>query len=113
LRTSRILSAKTHARSGAFIEMGAELFRRMHDAGVSPEPRPLAEIVLAAGQDAVVHRRWALVARSLLPKIVEYELATEDDVIDIVERGLLQELTAASGLLPLSWPMIGQWSCKP
>jgi ubiquinone/menaquinone biosynthesis C-methylase UbiE len=107
------LIRRTHSRSGASIEMGAELYERMRDAGLEPAPRPLAEIVLAAGQGLLVHRRWASVVRSLLPTMVRYELATENEVTETVERRLLEEVTNAHGLLPLSWPMIGQWSRKP
>ena len=55
-----------------------ELYSLMRDAGLEPEPRPLAEIAIRMDQGAVVYRRWALLARSMLPKIVKYGLATED-----------------------------------
>jgi hypothetical protein len=49
----------------------------------------------------------------MLPKIVEYGLAAEVAVLDIVERQLRDELMDACGLIPLSWLMIGQWARKP
>ena len=33
-----------------------------------------------------VYRRWALFARSVLPKIVEYGLATEKDMLDALDE---------------------------
>ena len=107
-----LLSA-TFARSGARLEIGAELYWRMLGAGLEPEPQPLAEIAVDAEQRAVAYRRWVLIARSLLPKIIEYGLATEEEVLNTVEHELRYELLATRGLTPLSWPMIGQWARKP
>src|SRR5262249_30901224 len=80
------LIGATFERSGARLEIGAELYARMHDAGLEPAPRPVAEIAVCMGQGAAAYRRWALFARSMLPKIVEYGLGTEEDVVDTVER---------------------------
>ena len=49
----------------------------------------------------------------MLPKIIEYGLGTEEEVQHAVERDLRQELLAATGLVPLSWLMIGQWARVP
>jgi len=100
-------------RSGARPDIGAELYPRMRDAGLQPDPRPLAEFVLCPARDTVAYRRWALFARSMLPKIVEYGLGTEDEIRHSVEHELRQELLAATGLVPLSWLMIGQWARVP
>jgi SAM-dependent methyltransferase len=106
------LIGKTFLRSGARLDIGAELYWRMRDAGLDPEPRPLAEIAVCTDQGEVGYRRWALFARSMLPKIVEYGLGTEEEVVDTVERQLRDELIGAR-LTPLSWLMIGQWARKP
>jgi ubiquinone/menaquinone biosynthesis C-methylase UbiE len=100
-------------RSGARPGIGAELYSRMCDAGLQPDPRPLAEFVLCPARDTVAYRRWALFARSMLPKIVEYGLATEDEIRHRVERDLRDELLAGTGLVPLSWLMISQWARVP
>jgi len=100
-------------RSGARPDIGAELYSRMRDAGVQPDPRPLAEFVLCPADDAVAYRRWALFARSMLPKIVEYGLAAEEEIRHRVEHDLRDELLAGTGLIPLSWLMIGQWARVP
>ena len=59
-----------------------------------------------------MYRRWALFARSVLPKIVEYGLATEKDMLDALDE-LRDELVPARGLLSSSWLMVGQWAHKP
>ena len=103
---------RTFERSGARSETGAELYSRMLDAGLEPDPSPLAEIAVHMGQGEIVYRRWALFARSVLPKIVEYGLASEKDILNALED-LRDELMTARGLLSSSWLMIGQWAHKP
>lgn len=100
-------------RSGARPDIGAELYSRMRDAGLQPDPRPLAEFVLHPARDTLAYRRWALFARSMLPKIVEYSLGTEEEIRHSVEHDLRDELLAATGLVPLSWLMISQWARVP
>jgi ubiquinone/menaquinone biosynthesis C-methylase UbiE len=106
------LFARTFERSGARLELGAELYSRMLDAGLDPDPKPLAEIAVHMGQGEVAYRRWALFARSLLPKIVEYGLATEKDILDLLDQ-LRDELLPARCFTPLSWLMVAQWARKP
>jgi ubiquinone/menaquinone biosynthesis C-methylase UbiE len=100
-------------RSGARPDIGAELHARMRDAGLQPDPRPLAEFVLCPAHGTLAYRRWALFARSMLPKIVEYGLGTEEEIQRTVEHDLRDELLATTGLVPLSWLMIGQWARVP
>jgi len=100
-------------RSGARPDIGAELYPRMRDAGLWPNPRPLAEFVLCPARDTGAYRRWALFARSMLPKIIEYGLGTEEEIRHAVEHDLREELRDATGLVPLSWLMIGQWARVP
>jgi ubiquinone/menaquinone biosynthesis C-methylase UbiE len=100
-------------RSGARPDVGAELYSRMRDAGLQPGPRPLAEFVLHPARGTLTYRRWAQFARSMLPKIVEYGLGTEEEIRHSVEHDLREELHAATGLVPLSWLMISQWARVP
>jgi len=100
-------------RAGARPGIGAELYPRMRDAGLQPDPSPLAEFVLCPAGGTVAYRRWALFARSMLPKIVEYGLATEEEIRHSVEHDLREELLAATGLVPLSWLTIGQSARVP
>jgi len=103
---------RTFEYSGAKPELGAELYWRMLDAGLQPEP-PLVEIALHSGQDEAGYRRWSDMARSLLPKIVEYGLASEEEVLDMVDHGLRDELVGVRACIPLSPLMIGQWAHTP
>ena len=84
----------------------------MLDAGLEPDPSPLAEIAVRMGNGEVGYRRWALFVRSILPKIVEYGVATEKEMLDILDQ-LRAELVPARGFAPLSWLMIAQWARKP
>jgi ubiquinone/menaquinone biosynthesis C-methylase UbiE len=102
---------QTFKRSGARSEIGGEMYWRMLDAGLEPDPMPLAEIAVHMGNGEVAYRRWALFARSFLPKIVEYGLATEKDILDILDQ-LRDELVPARGFTPLSWLMIARWARK-
>jgi ubiquinone/menaquinone biosynthesis C-methylase UbiE len=108
------LLAKTFERSGAHANMGLELHSRMLDAGLEPAPAPIAEIGLRLGDKTLGPRRWALFARSMLPKIVEYGLATEPEVdVDTLEWRLREESLRSGGLMPLTWLMVAQWARTP
>jgi SAM-dependent methyltransferase len=106
------LFSQTLERSGARPDIGAELHWRMLDAGLEPDPKPLAEIGVLIGHWEVVYRRWAHILRSILPKIVEYGIASEKDILEILEQ-LRVELAPARGMIPFSSFMIGQWARKP
>jgi len=80
------LIAPTFERSGTRLEISAELYQRMLDAGLEPDPRPLAQIPVVMSRGEIAYRRWALFARSMLPKMAAYGLATEKDLLDIVEH---------------------------
>jgi ubiquinone/menaquinone biosynthesis C-methylase UbiE len=108
------LLGATFARSGASLSIGAELYWRMLDAGLEPEPQPVAEISVSTGRATPGPRRWTLFARSLLPKAIEYGLATDAEVdIDTLEQRLRDEFLAARGVMPLTYLMVGQWARKP
>jgi hypothetical protein len=49
----------------------------------------------------------------MLPKIIEFGLGTVEEIRHRVEHDLREELLAATGLVPLSWLMIGQWARMP
>jgi hypothetical protein len=55
------------------------------------------------------YRRWASMARSLLPKMIEYGLTTEPEAVHLIEHSLHDELTGPRAFVPLSWLMISQW----
>jgi ubiquinone/menaquinone biosynthesis C-methylase UbiE len=106
------LLARTFECTGARPDVGTELYMRMLDACLEPDPSPLVEIAVRMGQGEVAYRRWAQFARSFLPKIAEYGLSTEKDILDILDQ-LRNELVSARGFTPLSWLMIAQWARKP
>ena len=103
---------RTFARSGARVGIGSELYRRMLDAGLEPDPRPLAEVAGTMAEYDAVCRRWTLMVRSMLPKIVEYDIASEQEIQELL-RHLADELRRSPDHKPLSWLMIGQWGRKP
>jgi SAM-dependent methyltransferase len=108
------LLARTFQRSGAHVNMGLELHSRMLDAGLEPASAPIAEIGLRLGDYTTGPRRWALFVRSLLPRIVEYGLATESELdVDTLESRLREEFLNAGGLMPLTFLMVAQWARKP
>ena len=106
------LLVQTFECTGARPEVGTELYSRMLDVGLEPDPKPIAEIAIHMGNGEIAYRRWAQFARSFLPKIVEYRLATEKDILDLLDQ-LRDELIAARAFTPLSWLMIAQWARKP
>ena len=107
------LFAQTFKRSGVRMEIGTELYARMRDAGLEPDPRPLAEIPVYMGDSEVAYRRWVLFARSVLPKMVEYGIASEEHIRRMVIDKLREELAGSRGFAPLCWLMIAQWARKP
>jgi ubiquinone/menaquinone biosynthesis C-methylase UbiE len=108
------LLGETFARSGASLSMGTELYWRMRDAGLEAAPQPLAEISVSTGTDTPGPRRWALFARSMLPKAIEYGLTSDAELdIDTLEHRLREEYLATRGVMPLTYLMVGQWGRKP
>jgi SAM-dependent methyltransferase len=105
--------AETFRRSGANLEIGAELFARMRDAGLEPDPTPLAEIVVRMDDPETAYRRWESFARSMLPKMIEYGLTTKEHALNLIEVPLRDDLMRAGAFAPLSWLMIGQTARKP
>jgi ubiquinone/menaquinone biosynthesis C-methylase UbiE len=105
------LFVRTFERSGAQPKIGTELYARMLGAGLDPDPSPIAEIQFHVDGE-VAYRHWSSFARSFLPKIVEYGLATEKDVFDLLDR-VREELVAARGFTSAGWLMVAQWARKP
>jgi len=103
------------ARSGAHMNLGSELYWRMQDAGLVPHPVPLGEVPFDIGPESAAYDRWATLTRSLLPKIVEYGLATEAQVdVETLEERLRAEALDGRATIPLfSSLLIGQWARKP
>jgi len=101
------LFAKTFERSGARLNIGLDLYSHMLGAGLEPTPMPIAEIGMRMGDPVPGARRWEHFARSLLPKLVEYQPASEADIdVDTLERRLRDEVLNPGGLNPLTWLMV-------
>jgi ubiquinone/menaquinone biosynthesis C-methylase UbiE len=101
-------------RSGSHINLGLELNWRMRDAGLEPHSIPLAEVPFDIGPESAVYRRYATVTWSLLPKIVEYGIASEQEVeIETLEERLREEILSKRAVIPLFYLLIGQWARKP
>ena len=77
---------QTFECTGARPEVGTELYSRMLDVGLEPDPKPIAEIAIHMANGEIAYRRWAQFARSFLPKIIEYRIATEKDVLNILDQ---------------------------
>lgn len=108
------LITETFERSGAHPSIGLDLHAQMLEVGFEPHPTPIAEIGLHTGDQLPGARRWALFARSLLPKIVEYGLATEAEIdVETLEGRIHEEYRNAGGLIPLTYLMVAQWAHKP
>jgi ubiquinone/menaquinone biosynthesis C-methylase UbiE len=108
------LFAQTFERSGAHLTMGLDLYAWMLEAGFEPDPAPIAEIGLHTGDQVLGARRWTLFARSMLPKIVEYGLATEAEIdVETLEARLRDEYRKTGGLIPLTYLTVAQWARKP
>jgi ubiquinone/menaquinone biosynthesis C-methylase UbiE len=101
---------ETFERSGACPDFGEELYWRMLDAGLEPDPKPFAEIPL--GKADIAYRRWSIFVQNVLPKMVEYGLAAKKDILDLLEQ-LHREMIPARGLVPLTSLMVCQWARKP
>ena len=102
------------ACSGVHVNLGWELYWRMQDAGLAPDPTPFAEMPLDVGRDSSAFDRWTSITRSLAPKIVAYGLATEQEMdLDTLEHRLRAEASAARTTVPLfSGLVVGQWARK-
>jgi hypothetical protein len=94
------------------VNVGWELYWRMRDAGLAPHPVPIGEVPLDIGPDSTAYHRWATLTRSLEPKIVEYGLATEEEIdSETLEQRLREEALAARATIPLfSSVLVGQWA---
>jgi ubiquinone/menaquinone biosynthesis C-methylase UbiE len=106
------LLAATFARSGAHLEIGAELHDRMTAAGLIPNPNPIVEFAVHHGDSAEQWRRWADIGHSVLPQMIAYGLIDPEDGVHMLDVELREQLTGTS-FAPLSPLMVGQWAVVP
>ena len=102
------------ACSGVHVNLGWELYWRMQDAGLLPDPAPFAEMPLDVGPESSAFNRWTSITRSLAPKIIAYGLATPQEMdLDTLEHRLRAEASAARATVPLfSGLLVGQSARK-
>jgi SAM-dependent methyltransferase len=105
--------SETFARGGVELAMGLKLHQTFLSAGL-PEPQ-LLSTALSGGQDEWVARfaeYGANTLRSLLPLILEYGIATEDELaLDTFEQRYCDEVLGRRSVV--QWiPFVGAWSRK-
>jgi SAM-dependent methyltransferase len=99
-------------RSGLELHMGYKLFPAYRAAGL-PDPTVLSETIVGGGPDFAGYAYLAGVFRSVLPLLVQLDIATaaEVDVETLADR--LRDATIASGGVVALQSMVGAVSRKP
>jgi hypothetical protein len=106
--------SETFARGGVELAMGWKLYQTFVDAGL-PAPRLYSDALVNGG------REWmerfapyvANLLRSLMPKILEYGIATEEEIaIKSFEKRYLEEVFSQGSIVQW-WPCVGACSRKP
>ena len=106
--------SETFARGGVELAMGWKLRQTFLDAGlVSPQ---LYVDALINGESEWMERFAPFMAnllRSLMPKILEYGIATEEEIaIETFEQRYLEEVISQRSIVQY-WSCVGAWACKP
>ena len=106
--------SETFARGGVELAMGWKLRQTFLDAGlVSPQ---LYVDALINGESEWMERFAPFMAnllRSLMPKILEYGIATEEQIaIDTFEQRYLEEVLNQRSVVQY-WSCVGAWARKP
>jgi SAM-dependent methyltransferase len=99
-------------RTGVRLRMGAELHSTFVRAGLAP-PKLHVEIPAGAGPDWVAYDMFTGVARSLLPGIEKFGIASlqEIDIDTLADR--LRDECVRTGAVTLTPAMVGAWSRVP
>jgi len=103
---------QVQAHAGADTGMGFRLRRTFLDAGL-PEPEMRLDARVSGGPDAPSYETQAATIRSLLPKIVEYGIATVEEVgVDTLAERLRREVVAGDATV-IGLSTISAWARKP
>ncbi len=103
--------AAAYAGAGGNPHVGAELGRRFAEAGLQPVAQPIVETVCALGDSVVAARRFRTLLASLLPTLVEREIAAERDVdLAAFEDRFRAEARAANSTVVLWSALVGWWA---
>jgi ubiquinone/menaquinone biosynthesis C-methylase UbiE len=104
-------TAAAYAGSGGNHLVGGELGRRFAEAGLVPADQPIVETICALGDSAVAARRFHTLLLSLLPVLVEHNIASAEDVdLATFEERFRAEARAVRSTVVL-WPaLVGWWA---
>jgi hypothetical protein len=99
-------------RAGAKLHMGLKLYGTFLEAGL-PEPQMRYEAVFAGGPASPLYELCADTVRALLPMLVKFGIATEEDVdIETLADRLRAEIVSHQGVAR-SPALISAWVRKP
>jgi hypothetical protein len=106
--------SETFARGGVELAMGWKLHQTLLDAGLV-SPQLYVDAVINGGSEWM-ERFAPFVAnllRSLMPKILEYGIATEEEIaIETFEQRYLEEVISQRSVVQY-WSCVGAWARKP
>ena len=103
---------ETFRLSGARMDMGPRLHRVFTDAGL-PQPAMRFEVLMDGSPDSPLYQYCADTLNSVLPKAVEYGIATAED---FDTESLPERLSAErelSGYAMMALPMVAAWCRTP
>lgn len=99
-------------RAGAELQMGLKLYGTFLESRL-PEPHMRYEAVLAGGPASPVYELAADTVRALLPMLVKFDIASEEDVdIETLEDRLRTEIVSHQGVAR-SPAIVSAWVRKP
>jgi SAM-dependent methyltransferase len=102
---------QTLKRSGARTQLGLELHQIFLSAGLPP-PSLRLDASVGAGPESPAYELVAEVARSLLPAMEKFDVATPAEVrVDTLADRLREEVTAGGGVV-VAPSLIGAWTRK-
>ena len=107
----RAWTIEAQARSGLDIEIGKKLYHTFTAAGLAaPEMR--MERAIGHYSAATMALNLTELVRSLLPKIIEFGIASHEEIqIETLVQRLDAELTGVNAIM-IGTPMMGAWSRK-
>jgi hypothetical protein len=112
LKRVALCVVETFRRSGMHLDLGPRLHRVFTSAGL-PCPDMRFEAVMDGREDLTVYEYTAATLRSLLPKAVEYGIASANDFdLDSLAVRLMEE-RAATGYAMMAVPMVSAWCRRP
>ncbi|HEV3470807.1 MAG TPA: methyltransferase domain-containing protein [Pyrinomonadaceae bacterium] len=104
--------AETLRRAGAETRMGLKLYRTFAAAGL-PAPRMLMGARVEGGPDSYAYELLAETARTLLPLMERFGVATPEQIsIETLAARLRREVVRGGGVIVVP-PLVGAWARKP